>query len=134
MLKRAALFLGLTLALPLAHAEDARWFRYFDDKKQPVVTDTVTPEHVSRGYDELTAPMRLIRHVDAQKALSPAEAAAQRAKRDAEAQRSKDDKQLLRLYSGPADAVSTEQKKKERTKVMGGGVPPASGLPSGQDY
>lgn len=117
MLKRAALFLGLTLALPLAHAEDARWFRYFDDKKQPVVTDTVTPEHVSRGYDELTASMRLIRHVDAQRAMSPAEVAAQRAKHDAEVQRSKDDKQLLRLYSGPADAERSRNRQLDALQV-----------------
>ncbi|HET8730290.1 MAG TPA: hypothetical protein VFM34_04200 [Moraxellaceae bacterium] len=117
MLKRAALFLGLMLALPLAHAEDARWFRYYDDKHQPVVTDTVTPEHVSRGYDELTASMRLIRHVDAQRALSAAELAAMRAKRDADAQRAKDDKQILRLYSSPADAERARNRQLDALQV-----------------
>lgn len=116
MLKRTALFLGLIL-MPLAHADDARWFRYYDDRKQPVVTDTVTPEHLARGYDELTASMRPIRHVDPQRALSPEELAAQRAKRDANAQRAKDDKQLLRLYSSPADAERARNRQLDALQV-----------------
>ncbi|HEX4869549.1 MAG TPA: hypothetical protein VFV15_02335 [Moraxellaceae bacterium] len=117
MLKRAALFLGLSLLLPLAHAEDARWFRYYDDKKQPVVTDSVTSEHMSRGYDELTASMRLIRHVEPQRALSAEEQAALRAKRDADIQRAKDDKQLLRLYAGPADAERARNRQLDALQV-----------------
>jgi hypothetical protein len=110
MLKRFSVLLALPLlagTLSIAHAEDisnARWFRYYDDKHQPTVTDSITPEHVARGYDALTANMQLIKHVNPQRALSPEELAAVRAKRDADAQRAKDDKQLLRLYSGPLDA------------------------------
>lgn len=109
MLKRLSLALVLlNLALPLAHAAEeksqARWFRYYNEKNQPSVTDMVTPEHVTRGYDELTESMQLIRRVPAQRALSAEELAASRAKRDAEKLREKEDKQLLRLYSRPQDA------------------------------
>ena len=66
-------FLALALAVPFAHAGSdknaARWFRYYDDHHHPNVTDVVTPEHVSHGYDELTANMQLIRHVPPQRAL-----------------------------------------------------------------
>lgn len=104
-LQKFMLSLLLIAATGLAGAEQvARWYRYYDDNKQSNVTDSITPEHVARGYDELTASMQLIRHVGPQKALTPQEIAAAKAKRDAEAQRAKDDKQLLRLYSSPADA------------------------------
>lgn len=108
MSKSAPLFLGLTLMLalplPLAQAADARWFRYLDDKRQPVVTDTVTSDHITRGYDELTASFQVIRHVDARPVLNAAQQAAQRGKREASLKQAQNDKQLLRLYSGPADA------------------------------
>lgn len=112
-------FLALALAVPFAHAGSdknaARWFRYYDDHHHPNVTDVVTPEHVSHGYDELTANMQLIRHVPPQRALTPAEIAAAKAKREAELEQAKVDKQLLRLYSGPADA---EQARKRQLDTL----------------
>jgi hypothetical protein len=109
MLKRFSVLLALpllagTLSAMAAEPGEARWYRYYDDKHQPTITDSITPEHVARGYDALTANMQVIKHVDAQRTLSPEELAAARAKRDADAQRAKDDKQLLRLYAGPVDA------------------------------
>lgn len=106
MLKRLIFLSALILAAPFSHAADqeARWYRYYNDKNQPTVTDILTAEHIARGYDELTASMRVIRHVPPQKALSPEEVAAAKAKREAEIQRAKQDKQLLRLYSRPQDA------------------------------
>lgn len=112
------LFLGLALVTSLAHAAgEPRWFRYYDDKRQPVVSDTVTPEHMTRGYDELTEKMQLIRHVDGQRALSPEEIAANRAKRDAEQQRKRDDKQMMRLYSVPADAERSRNRQVDALQV-----------------
>lgn len=98
------LLLAGSLGTSVTQAADARWYRYYDEKKQANVTDYVTPEHTARGYDELTASMQLIKHVPPQRALSPQEVAAAKAKRDADAQRERDDKQLQRLYSSPADA------------------------------
>lgn len=118
MLKPLSLFLGLALASSLVHAAgEPRWFRYYDDKRQPVVSDTVTPDHVTRGYDELTEKMQLIRHVDGQRALTPEELAANRAKRDAELQRKRGDKQMMRLYSVPADAERSRNRQIEALQV-----------------
>jgi hypothetical protein len=117
MLKHFALITAIALTASLAHAADARWFRYYNEKNQPTVTDVVTPEHVARGYDELTASMQLIRHVPAQKTLTAAEAAAVKAKRDAELQRAKDDKQLLRLYSRTQDAELARNRQVDALQV-----------------
>lgn len=118
MLKPLSLFLGLVLASSLAHAAgEPRWFRYYDDKRQPVVSDTVTPEHVARGYDELTEKMQPIRHVAAQRPLTPEERAANRAKQEAEQQRKRDDKQMMRLYSAPADAERSRNRQIDALQV-----------------
>lgn len=118
MLKPAILLLGLAVAAGTAHAGgEARWFRYYDDRHQPVVTDTITPEHITHGYDELTQRMQLIRHVEGQRALTPEEQAAQRSKREQAAQRARDDKQLLRLYSGPGDAERARDRQLEALQV-----------------
>ena len=118
MLKPLSLFLGLALVTSLAQAaNEPRWFRYLDDRRQPVVSDSVTPEHASRGYDELTEKMQLIRHVDAQRTLTPEEFAASRAKRDAELQRIRDDKQMMRLYSVPADAERSRNRQIDALQV-----------------
>ncbi|MCC2638826.1 MAG: hypothetical protein K0Q68_2545 [Moraxellaceae bacterium] len=118
MLKPLSLLLGLSLFTSLAHAaSEPRWFRYYDDKRQQVVSDSVTPEHVSRGYDELTEKMQVIRHVDAQRALTPQELAADRAKREAEQQRKRDDRQMMRLYSVPADAERSRNRQIDALQV-----------------
>lgn len=123
MLKRLSLAaVALTLALPLSalaadDASQARWFRYYNEKNQPTVTDVVTPEHVSRGYDELTASMQVIRHIPPQRAMTAEEQAAARAKREAEKAREKDDKQLLRLYSRPQDAELARNRKIDALQV-----------------
>lgn len=89
------------------HAEDedrARWYRYYNDKNQPTITDRITEEHISRGYDALDQGMQLLRKVPPQRALTPEEVAAAKAARAADARRKEDDKHLLRLYSRPRDA------------------------------
>lgn len=104
-------------ATATAGPADPRWFRYYDDKGQPVVTDTVTPEHMTRGYDELNDRMQPLRHVEGRRAMTPEEQAAARAKREAEAQRARDDKQLLRLYSVPADAERQRNRQLDALQV-----------------
>ncbi len=90
--------------LAQAAAQDARWYRYYDERRQPNVTDKITPEHVIYGYDELNTNMQVIRHVPAQRPLTAEELAAAKARKEAIAQRKHDDQQLLRLYTVPADA------------------------------
>lgn len=118
MRKTLTLLLGLALAAPLARADaEARWFRYIDDRGQPVVSDTVTPEHVTHGYDELTERMSLIRKVPGQRPLTEAERAAQKAQREAAVAQSRNDKQMLRLYSGPADAERARNRQLDALQV-----------------
>lgn len=111
------LLLTFAIGTSTAQAADARWYRYYDDKKQPNVTDNVTPEHITRGYDELTAGMQLIKHVPAQRLLTTQELAAAKAKHDADAQRERDDKQLQRLYSSPADAEHARDRQLEAIQL-----------------
>lgn len=102
----AVLLLAGALIHP-AHAENedrARWYRYYNDKNQPTITDRITEEHISRGYEALDQGMQLLRKVPPQRALTPEEIAAAKAARAAEARRKEDDKHLLRLYSRPRDA------------------------------
>lgn len=118
MRKTLPFLLGLALLAPTAQAaSEARWFRYIDDRGQPVVSDTVTPEHVSHGYDELTARMQLIRKIPAQRPLTEAERAAQKAQREASVAQTRNDKQLLRLYSGPADAERARNRQLDALQV-----------------
>lgn len=98
------LLLTFAIGTSIAQAADARWYRYYDAKNQPNVTDNVTPEHTIHGYDELTAGMQIIKHVPAQRLMTAQELATAKAKRDADAKRERDDKQIQRLYSSSADA------------------------------
>lgn len=100
------LLLAGVLSSP-ALAEDtdkARWYRFYNEKNQPTVTDRITEEHVSRGYEALDQSMQLLRRVPPQRALTAEEQAAAKALREANTKQKQDDKQLLRLYSRPADA------------------------------
>lgn len=121
MQKPLSFLLGLAVlagaAGAMAGPNDPRWFRYHDDKGQPVVTDTVTPEHMARGYEELNSRMQPLRRVEGRRALTPEEEAAARAKREADAQRARDDKQLLRLYSAPADAERQRNRQLDALQV-----------------
>lgn len=118
MRKTLPYLLGLALLAPSAQAaNEARWFRYVDDRGQPVVSDIVTPEHVARGYEELSSRMQVLRKVAAQRPLTEAERAAQKGQREAEAQRARSDKQLLRLYAGPADAERARNRQLDALQV-----------------
>lgn len=99
--------------LSLSHAEEtdmARWYRFYNDKNQPTVTDRITEEHTARGYEALDRNMQLLRKVPPQRQLTAAEVDAAKAKRAADAKRVEDDKQLLRLYSKPADAENNRNR------------------------
>lgn len=101
----ALLLTGILISL--AHAEDkdpARWYRYYNEKNQPAITDRITEEHISRGYEALDQGMQVLRRVPPQRALTPEEVIAAKAARAADVRRKEDDKQLLRLYSRPRDA------------------------------
>ncbi len=98
-------------------ADKARWYRFYNDKNQPTITDRITEEHISRGYDALDQSMQVLRHVPAQRALTAEEAAAAKAQRAAASKRVADDKQLLRLYSKPADAEHTRDRQTDAIQL-----------------
>lgn len=119
MMKRLSLLLALAVAPPLALSDELgpRWYRYLNDKNQPTVTDTITPEHLSRGYDELNESMRVIRHIPPQRALTAEEQAAIKSRKAAEKQRERDDKQIQRLYSRPQDAELARNRQVDALQV-----------------
>ena len=98
-------------------ADKARWYRFYNDKNQPTITDRITEEHISRGYDALDQSMQVLRHVPAQRALTAEEAAAAKAQRAAASKRVDDDKQLLRLYSKPADAEHSQDRQTDAIQL-----------------
>ncbi len=115
----AAILLAGALSSPAWSDNDdpARWYRYYNEKNQPTITDRITEEHIRRGYDALDKGMQLVRKVPPQRALTPAEAAAAKAARAAAAKRKEDDQQLLRLYSHPHDAEQNRDRQIEAVQV-----------------
>lgn len=112
------LLLGALASQAMAEdADKARWYRFYNDKNQPTITDRITEEHIARGYDALDQGMQVLRHVPAQRALTPAEIAEAKAKRAAASKRMDDDKQLLRLYSNPADAEHTRDRQTDAIQL-----------------
>jgi hypothetical protein len=119
MLKRLPAIFALTLMAsifsigakgPPDSGSGRYWYRYYDNKRQPTISDTITSEHISHGYDVLNVQMQVIQHVNPQRILTPEEKAAAKAKHDAAINRAKEDKQLLRLYSSPDDAERTRDR------------------------
>lgn len=107
----------LTSHAMASDADGARWYRYYNDNNQPSVTDRVTEEHITRGYDALDRNMQLLRHVPPQRRLTPEEIAAAKAARATETKRKEDDKQLLRLYSRPSDAENSRDRQLEAIQL-----------------
>jgi hypothetical protein len=108
------LLLGSTA---FAASTDSRLYRYYDDSHRPVVTDNVTFEHIIHGYEELNSSMQVLRKIAAQRPLTAEEQVAAKAKRDADAQRKRDDEQLLRLYNTSADATTARDRQLETLQV-----------------
>lgn len=98
-------------------SDGARWYRYYNEKNQPTITDRITEEHIARGYDALDQGMQILRHVPPQRALTPDELLAAKAARAAEAKRKEDDKQLLRLYARPVDAEQNRDRQIESIQM-----------------
>lgn len=112
------LLLGYLAGTAMAEdADKARWYRFYNDKNQPTITDRITEEHISRGYDALDQSMQVLRHVPAQRALTAEEVLAAKAQRAAASKRMDDDKQLLRLYSKPADAEHTRDRQTDAIQL-----------------
>lgn len=113
-----AVLLSTLPSLTVAAGTDARLYRYYDDNNRPTITDSVTYDHITRGYDELTSSLQFLRHIPAQRILSEEEQAVARAKREAAAQRKRDDEQLLRLYASASEAESARDRQIETIQLQ----------------
>ena len=109
LLRRVACGCALSLVL-VSLAWSAQYYRYQDNDGKVVLSLTIPPEFVPKGYDVLNEKGRLVKRVAP--ALTPEQIAA----RDAELERQRQlqlaqerqaeaDAQLRQLYSHPDDAV-----------------------------
>lgn len=103
---------ALALTLGLASAANAAMYRYTDENGQVVISNTIPQEATKRGYDILGNSGRVVETVP------PAPTEEEIAAREAEKQRQKaaemqreQDRQLLKRYSHPDQAVRAMHRK-----------------------
>ncbi|MDO3721762.1 DUF4124 domain-containing protein [Marinobacter sp. chi1] len=103
---------ALAFSMGLATTAEARMYRYTDDNGQVVISNTIPQAATKRGYDILGNSGRVIETV------APAPTAEEIAAREAEKQRQEalkiqqeQDRQLLRRYSHPDQAVEAMHRK-----------------------
>ncbi|QSP95926.1 DUF4124 domain-containing protein [Marinobacter salinisoli] len=103
---------ALAFTMGLATTAEARMYRYTDDNGQIVISNTIPQAATKRGYEILGSSGRVVETV------APAPTAEEIAAREAEAQRQKElaiqrekDRQLLRRYSHPDQAVEAMHRK-----------------------
>lgn len=103
---------ALALTLGLVTAANAAMYRYTDENGQVVISNTIPQEATKRGYDILNNSGRVVETV------APAPTEEELAAREAEKQRQKalerqqeQDRQLLKRYSHPDQAVRAMHRK-----------------------
>ncbi len=100
---RCLLICGLLLS---AAASATELYRYVDDQGVTVLSrQGVPPELIGKGYEVLNEQGRVI------KVIPPAPSAEEMQRLLTEKARASSDKQLLRLYSGPADVDRARERK-----------------------
>lgn len=93
-------------------------YRYRNANGQIVVSSTLPPDAVQRGYEVLDRQGNLIKEVEA--GPSPEDLEAMRAQKEKmrEQQRQKqEDERLLRLYAGPDDAIRARDRQIEALRL-----------------
>ena len=105
--------LSLTLLialLPKANAaEEPTLFRYRNDQGVPVISSTIPPKFVRRGYDIITFDGRVLKTVPPE--LSPEQRAKLLEQQQEEARLKAWDQDLLRRYSHPDDIEAAKQRR-----------------------
>jgi len=96
-MRRWVLTLALVCSLPAFGAAAVELYRYENEQGVPVISYSIPPELVHKGYTVLSEDGRVIRVVERE--LSPAE----QVKRDAEESAKKHDADLQKRYSSPKD-------------------------------
>jgi hypothetical protein len=111
---RTALAVLLIVAAPLAAANE--WYRYTNDDGVVVLSHSIPPDAVHRGYEVLDRSGRRIRVVDPAPtpeeiaAREAAQAAAQAAEEQRQA-RQRRDEELLVLYASPDEVLSARDRR-----------------------
>ena len=113
--------LALTLAGALLSAEAAQLFRYENDDGVVVLSSTLPPRYSSRGYTVLDHRGRVIREVPRQLTETELQArreqqAAEEKAQQARKERTRRDRELVRLYSSPDDVTRAMDRRIESIK------------------
>ncbi|MEE2733629.1 MAG: DUF4124 domain-containing protein [Pseudomonadota bacterium] len=112
------LVIGLLGILMVQSVSAVNFYRYENDEGRKVMTQTLPPEVVPRGYEVLNERGSVIKVVP--RAMTPEELAAQaevdRQKR-LDAEQMERDKQLLAIFSSPKDAERARDRKLEAIDV-----------------
>lgn len=88
----------------LAKADEAKFYRYHDDRGHVVINDRVPPEFVSRGYEVVNSWGQVIERIDP--AATPEDIYQQKLALEQEQY----DRTLMRRYSSEADIVSARDR------------------------
>lgn len=111
----AVMIVATTSLTAQAGSEGKRWYRYYDEHHMPTITDSVTSEHISHGYEILNSSLQVIQTVPPP--LDKLKVESERHQREQEMQRSRDDQKLLQLYSGPADAERSQKSQVDALQI-----------------
>ena len=107
-----SLCLGLILLSPAAFAADKTkaqtWYRYYDAKGLPTLSDQISETHIRRGYQILNGQMQVIRQIPAFDEVAYQN---DKSKRDAAFKQQQEDARILRLYSSAYDAELARNRK-----------------------
>lgn len=96
----------------------ATYYRYENDQGQMVITQSMPPQYVHKGYEILNEAGRVTKVVP--RALTEAELAAQSEEEKAqrmEVEQQEKDRRLLAIFSGPRDAERARDRKLEAIEV-----------------
>ena len=93
------------VAAPMTSASQrkARWYRYYNGQGVPMLSGTVTQEHMRFGYDALDSNMIVIRHYPP---FTNESYAKQRAQREAQEAKRQADRNLVEVYINSTQATA----------------------------
>lgn len=77
------------------------WYRYYNEKGTPTLSDLVTEEHVRRGYEILDHNLEVTKRVPA---FNQDNYYREKARREAMMARKQEDQRIMRLYASAKDA------------------------------
>ncbi|RZU46987.1 hypothetical protein EV700_1374 [Fluviicoccus keumensis] len=108
----AASILSISAGLYAAPVTSTRaasnvWYRYYNEKGVPTLSDQITEEHVRRGYEILDRNMQVTGRVAA---FNNEIYLKEKARREAQMRQKMDDERIMKLYSSSRDAESARNR------------------------